>query len=235
MLSPLGLRYKILDRLSLANFLSTLTIHSFFSCYKIPCLELPKSILNTEGYGTHTHRYRETKKKGVELWLNTSDNDPFDLVVQKGMRERGRGKREVPYRVGAVVRGAPPAPSVPAPVAAPPAATAPATTPRWLAVVVPVAVSVLAGGPTAVLIVSHVLTGLLRPSFSGVQPLVQTAGFQVMPAVRGNTNTSQRRGLERLAPTSANLCYKDVRICWYWWSSPLFDTLSFSLLCIMFN
>lgn len=93
---------------------------------------------------------------GVKHWLNTSDNDPFDLEVKTG--EGVQGRREVSYRGGPVARLATPAPSVSVPAAASPASTTAPTTPRRLAVVVPVPVSFLAGAVTAVFLTGHVHT-----------------------------------------------------------------------------
>ena len=77
-----------------------------------------------------------------------------------------------------------PSVSVPAATAASPAATAPTAAPGRLAVMVPVAVSVLAGAFAAVLLVGHARTVVLGGSFPRVQPLVQTAALQVVPAVK---------------------------------------------------
>lgn len=63
------------------------------------------------------------------------------------------------------------------PAAAPPAAMAPTTTPRRLAIMVPVPVAVSVGALVAVPLAGHVPV----VSFPGVEPVVQTAGFQVMP------------------------------------------------------
>lgn len=100
-----------------------------------------------------------------------------------------------------MARVATPAPSVSVPVAASPAATAApaaAAAPRRLAVVVPVKVSVLEGAFATVLLVGHVQTAALGATFPGVQPLVQTAGLQVVAAVRENRDTDQQQGQEQV-------------------------------------
>lgn len=75
------------------------------------------------------------------------------------------------------------------PAAASPAAATPATTPRRLAVVMPVQVSILAGAFTIVLLTGHVQTGVSSVSFPRVQSLVQTARLQVLPAVKQKRDT----------------------------------------------
>lgn len=85
----------------------------------------------------------------------------------------------------------PPSVSVPAASAASPAATAPTAAPGRLAVMVPVAVSVLAGAFATVLLAGHAHTVVLGGSFPRVQPLVQTAGLQVMPAVKETKKRTQ--------------------------------------------
>lgn len=94
------------------------------------------------------------------------------------------------------------APFVSVPAAASPAATTPTTTPGRLAVVVPVTVSFLAGAVTAVLLTGHVQTAVPGLSFPSVQPLVQTAGLQEVPAAKQTTkkrtHADQKQGLKRL-------------------------------------
>lgn len=92
---------------------------------------------------------------------------------------RGERRKRFSYRWGPLARRAASAPpvSVPAATAAPPAAMAPTTTPRRLAIMVPVPVAVSVGALVAVPLAGHVSV----VSFPRVEPVVQTAGFQVMP------------------------------------------------------
>lgn len=70
--------------------------------------------------------------------------------------------------------------SVFVPVTASPAAT---TTPRGFAVVVPVKNSVFVGAVTAVIIAGHIQTAFTVILLLRIQPVVQTAGFQVVPII----------------------------------------------------
>lgn len=142
-------------------------------------------------------------------------------------QERGvEGRRSFPYRGGPVARVAAPTPSVSLPAAASPAATTPTTpttAPRWLAVVVPVTISVLAGAFAAVLLTGHAQTVVVGGSFPGFQPLVQTAGLQVVPAVKqkqkqkhkSKTRTRKRRSSQE-QPSSLSVITLSNENCIWW-------------------
>lgn len=106
------------------------------------------------------------------------------------MGEGEKGRKVFPYRWGPVARVAISALSVSVPAAASPAAT---TASWWLAVMVPVTVSVLAGVFTTVILTGQVQTVVLGVSFPRVQPLVQTVVLQIVPAVKQNTHRLKTR------------------------------------------
>lgn len=101
--------------------------------------------------------------------------------------------------------------SVSVPAAAAPAATTAPTTPWWLAVMVPVTVSVLACAFTVVILTSHVQTVVPGMSVPWVQSLVQTAALQIV-SVENITHRSK---------TVPRICYRGQNQPRLWSSSKM--------------
>ncbi len=79
--------------------------------------------------------------------------------------------------------------SVSVPATASSAPTTATTAPGGLAVVMPVQISVLAGAFTTVLLVGHVQTAPVP----GIKSVIQTASFQVLPAVKQKKTNIQMK------------------------------------------